>query len=61
MLSLRVDHQIRLYRQRNFGQVPMFDTGTTIKTLKIRTQGVPSFSFFFFNKIFKFFKILILN
>ena len=42
MSSPRIDHQIRLYGQRNFGLVPMFDfdyfdTSTASKTLKIRT------------------------
>ena len=54
MLYSRIDHQIRLYGQRNFGQVPMFDMGTTSKSLKIRTQGVPSFSFIYLFILFIF-------
>ena len=57
MLSPRIDHQIRLYGQRNFGQVPMIDTGTS-KTLKIQTQGLPSFSFFLFFFLNNFFILI---
>ena len=59
MLSPRIDHQIRLNGQRNFGLVPMFDfddfdTSTTSKTLKIRPFKKKKF---ILNIFFKFYFI----